>query len=533
MLLFFTAVSVFLLVKFRQIQEEKGAFNLEWWIWLSLLGISLGSVLSVKWLGLFTVATVGVYTIYDLWRLLLNPATTLHKALPAHFLARVLCLIIFPIATYVFWFWVHFKVLNKEDYQIRDLPTIFHGRFDKQHAGQRFDGMPYDVAYESSQVTIRAARWNGPHLFSNADHKYPEGSKQQVVSSSNFQRSQWTFELMWPRYHAKKAASPEEKSKLEFVRNGDYVRVNHVDTGRNMHSHQIKANLTQRDYEVTGFYQRDFGDSNDHFIIEIIDDLRNPLTYIFPWLLPDDHIHPLYTRFRLRHNETGCYLNSGYKHLPAWGGNNIEITCARFLGKHAESVAWYVDRHVNPRLPATPPGFYKPTLLADVWAAQKGMWASNEALTDDPNKDPEPFQSQPWQWPILYRGLRIVNWADDKIKYFMFGNPIVWWGGFASLFGIVIFYVLGFVAQSRGWASVPDAGMSPLRHLIVEPAVLARLTDDFVFSRTRTLLVRRCPRLPPRLGAALFPFLPHAPRPLPTPLPPCPLLCHLCVRTVV
>lgn len=85
------------------------------------------------------------------------------------------------------------------------------------------------------------------------------------------------------------------------------------------------------------------------------------------------------------------------------------------------------------------------------------MWASNEALTDDPNKDPEPFQSQPWQWPILYRGLRIVNWADDKIKYFMFGNPIVWWGGFASLLGIVVFWVLGFVAQSRGWASTPDA----------------------------------------------------------------------------
>ena len=117
------------MVKFREIQEEKGPFTLHWWIWLALLGISLGCVLSVKWLGLFTVATVGLYTIYDLWRLLLDPKVTLHKALPAHFMARVLCLIILPIATYVFWFWIHFRTLNKEDYSIRDLPSIFHGRF--------------------------------------------------------------------------------------------------------------------------------------------------------------------------------------------------------------------------------------------------------------------------------------------------------------------------------------------------------------------------------------------------------------------
>jgi len=247
-------------------------------------------VSSVKWLGLFTVATVGLYTIYDLWRLILDPKVTLHKAFPLHFLARVLCLIVLPIATYVFWFWVHFKVLQKEDYSIRDLPSIFHGRFDQPYAGKRFDGMPSDIAYESSQITLRSARWNGPHLFSNAEFKYPEGSKQQIISSSSYQKSQFTFELPWTEYHAKKAASAEEKAKIDFVRNGDLVRlsefekrlhfgpkiadayfVDHVDTGRNMHSHQIKANLSQRDFEVTGFYSRDFGDSNDLWILEVID----------------------------------------------------------------------------------------------------------------------------------------------------------------------------------------------------------------------------------------------------------------------
>lgn len=225
LLLFFTTVCVWLLVKLKNVQDEKGPFTLWWWITLAALGISLGCVSSVKWLGLFTVATVGLFTIYDLWRLLLDPGVTLHKAFPAHFAARAVCLIVLPIATYVFWFWVHFVVLHTEDWSMRDLPSIFHGRFDKPHYGKRYDGMPYDVAYESSQVTLRAARWNGPYLYSNAEQKYPDGSKQQIISSNNYQKSFFTFELMWSRYHEKKAGNADVKARIDYVRNGDFVRL--------------------------------------------------------------------------------------------------------------------------------------------------------------------------------------------------------------------------------------------------------------------------------------------------------------------
>ena len=58
-------------------------FSLEWWFWLSMTGVGLALVTGydsdqlccayffrVKMVGLFTVATVGIATLIDLWELL-------------------------------------------------------------------------------------------------------------------------------------------------------------------------------------------------------------------------------------------------------------------------------------------------------------------------------------------------------------------------------------------------------------------------------------------------------------------------------
>lgn len=47
-----------------------GPFSRTWWTYLMLTGLSLGAVTSCKWVGLFTIATVGFSTIKQLWTLL-------------------------------------------------------------------------------------------------------------------------------------------------------------------------------------------------------------------------------------------------------------------------------------------------------------------------------------------------------------------------------------------------------------------------------------------------------------------------------
>jgi dolichyl-phosphate-mannose-protein mannosyltransferase len=71
-LIFFTALTALSFNCFSN-QQELGpshAFKGPWWFWLVASGLSLGATLSVKWVGLFTMAWVGSLTILQLWVLL-------------------------------------------------------------------------------------------------------------------------------------------------------------------------------------------------------------------------------------------------------------------------------------------------------------------------------------------------------------------------------------------------------------------------------------------------------------------------------
>ena len=69
---------------------------------------------------------------------------------------------------------------------------------------------------------------------------------------------------------------------------------------------------------------------------------------------------------------------------------------------------------------------------------------SNNALVPDPDKQDD-LASQFWQWPILNVGLRMCGWDDNIVKYFLLGNPLVYWGSTVSLFlfgGLVSWYLI-------------------------------------------------------------------------------------------
>lgn len=52
-------------VNFRN--QSKYAFGAWWWCWLGMTGAGLGLTVSCKWVGLFTVATIGIAVLKDLW----------------------------------------------------------------------------------------------------------------------------------------------------------------------------------------------------------------------------------------------------------------------------------------------------------------------------------------------------------------------------------------------------------------------------------------------------------------------------------
>lgn len=109
-LIFFTSLTTFLWIGFCN-EDKHEPFTEMWWTWLVLSGLSLGAVVSCKWVGLFTIATVGFSTILQLWNLL-GDLKVSPRLWTRHFAARALCLIAIPILFYMLMFQIHFMLLG-------------------------------------------------------------------------------------------------------------------------------------------------------------------------------------------------------------------------------------------------------------------------------------------------------------------------------------------------------------------------------------------------------------------------------------
>lgn len=95
---------------------------------------------------------------------------------------------------------------------------------------------------------------------------------------------------------------------------------------------------------------------------------------------------------------------------------------------------------------------------------------SNNALVPDPDKRDE-LTSKAWQWPILHVGLRMCSWDDNTVKYYLLGNPFVYWGSAAGLatFGALVFWYL--VRWQRGYNELTKADMDHIHYSGLYPAI--------------------------------------------------------------
>jgi dolichyl-phosphate-mannose--protein O-mannosyl transferase len=93
--------------------------------------------------------------------------------------------------------------------------------------------------------------------------------------------------------------------------------------------------------------------------------------------------------------------------------------------------------------------FYPTTgnLVQDFIEAQKTTWIQNKTFTAT-----HPDASKPWTWPLM----QVVPyfWQGASSSIYMLGNPIVWWGSFVVLMGVLLQLV---VLRPFGAAALPAA----------------------------------------------------------------------------
>jgi dolichyl-phosphate-mannose-protein mannosyltransferase len=212
-----------------------------------------------------------------------------------------------------------------------------------------------------------------------------------------------------------------EQAPIEFVKDGDLVRLAHIHTGRNLHSHVVEAPVSKGEYEVSGYGNRTLSDPNDLWVVELASGQKTG---------NDNILHSLGSQFRLRHQVLNCYLKANNKHLPEWGFKQIEVTCDKKATKKTDrSLLWNVESQKNERLPKGDPSQYKSNFWKDFIDCNVGMFMTNNALTPNPDHEPSIITSLPKHWWWMTRGIRMSSWDASKTKFFMLGTPTVWWGG--------------------------------------------------------------------------------------------------------
>jgi dolichyl-phosphate-mannose-protein mannosyltransferase len=247
LLLCFIMLATCSLAAFQVFHQDKDShFSPVWWLSMATTGFFLACAISVKFVGLFVILLAGLNTVYDLWGLLGDLSLTMVD-LAQHFAARVLCLILLPAVVYLSFFAVHFSILNRSG----NGDAFFSSAFQSQLIGNELynNSVPEYVAY-GSVITLKNRRAGGGLLHSHP-HLYPEdvGVVQQQITAYSHKDDNNKF-LIKP---AQENISFDSTSPITFVKSGDIIVLEHIMTKRNLHSHVVKAPLTSRHFQVTGY----------------------------------------------------------------------------------------------------------------------------------------------------------------------------------------------------------------------------------------------------------------------------------------
>lgn len=456
MLLFFTVTTVFCFVRFYNFNTnpEVKPFSRKWWKWLLLTGFSIGCVTSVKMVGLFVTALVGIYTLVDLWNKFGDKAMS-WKTYIMHWLSRIFALIVIPLCIFLICFKIHFDLLYKSGTGDANMSSLFQANL----LGSDVAGGAREVTIGHSKVTVKNQGLGGGLLHSHIQ-TFPEGSKQQQVTTYSHKDSNnnWIFQ----RARGLPSYDIEGSKEIDYVVDGMTVRIFHPMTGRNLHTHAIAAPLKKSEWEVAGYGNDTIGDFKDNWIVEIMEQSGDE---------DKMRLHPLTSSFRLKNAELGCYLGVSGNTLPPWGFRQGEVVCYKNPFRKDKRTWWNIENNQNDILPPAPKDFKLPKtgFLRDFIHLNIAMMATNNALVPDDEKQDD-LASSFWEWPSLYSGIRMCSWNDDFVKYFMIGSPATTW---TSSIGVIVFAFLTIYFLIRWQRQLVDFPLSNPRkwHLFLKGGI--------------------------------------------------------------
>lgn len=425
------ALSIYCYAKFSNEQRFGKAYSQKWWTWLVLTGVSLSLVISTKYVGVFTFITIGFAVIIDLWNLLDIRTGLTIRQFTRHFVVRLYCLVVLPFFIYLFWFYVHFAVLNKSGPGDAFMSSEFQETLgDSPLARESKQVNYYDI------ITIKHKQTSG--LLHSHGYRYPLRYEDGRVSSQGQQVTAYEgvdVNNQWQILPAQEF--PEDQKLGHPVRLDDVVRLYHVNTQTFLLAHDVASPLYPTNEEITAV---DFNTSITRF---------NETLFRLPVGDRSTAGSILKTKgsnFRILHLATTVALwthNDVY--LPEWGFGQQEVNGNKKIIDEANN--WFVDEIIGlkdsrsvyiPKPVKTLPFFRK------WWELQMQMFEQNNKLSSE-----HPFASDPLTWPLSLSGVSFWTKNDERKQVYFIGNLFGWGLEVAVMAFFGVFFLAVKLAEQR------------------------------------------------------------------------------------
>lgn len=437
----FMILSFYSYIKFYK--QRYNEFSAKWWTWMVATGVNLALTLSCKMVGLLTFLTIGSAVLVDLWNLLdIKRGLSVHHV-AKHFFARFLGLVVVPIFVYLFWFWVHFKVL------FRSGPgdSFMTSEFQQTLQGNSVLAQARTIYYGDT-ISLKH-KHTGAFLHSHLD-RYPLQYEDGRISSQGQQVTAYTFNdtnNLWQIYPT--VALPDESGPGRIVRNRQVIRLLHVNTQSWLLSHDVASPLTTTNEEFTTVPVNDTSRYNDTlFELQIQDigkDRSDPLKSKASW-------------FKLIHVPTKVAMwTFSETLLPDWAFSQQEVNGNKDVNQ--KTTVWFVeelqpdpsaDDYEERIKPIPPRKVVRMSFLKKFLELQLQMLQQNAGLTQS-----HPYASSPINWPFLLSGISFWTKNEAQQQIYLIGNLVSWW--VSVLFVSVFIGIMGAnsLAQRRGLEPIP------------------------------------------------------------------------------
>eukprot|EP01134_Creolimax_fragrantissima_P007177 CFRG7177T1 len=379
-------------------QNRLYPFSLKWVFWLCVTGVNLALAASVKMVGLFVIAFVGISTAIG------------------------------------------------DSHMSRDFQSQLSG---SPYAAQ-VDPMPQDIAY-GSIITISPTQFKPNCWLHSHPHRWPlvyyAGTKKRRVGSAQQQvtcyphkdlNNRWMVleNNRYTKYHHAVMnltmaieGGDEPHAYPRFVRHGDNIKLYHISTSTFLHTHDVAS------YGFPSKQEMSTWNGSDKV---------PPMT---DWTIKFQTVggeegkrwHPFRTRFHLIHHSTQTTLEMSGERLPDFAFKQYELVSSKLK---TNMDLFFVDSHTNDALESSSiSGFPKPSFFTSTFELINEMISLNKQLTSK-----HVYQSYPWDWPILTRGISFYRDKENKKQLYMIPNPFGWYTAHG---GVVVFLTLWIILTLR------------------------------------------------------------------------------------